>query len=586
MKQANIYKILEKTLAKKDKYFDGEQKVILRNTISEDAVDFDEGLLTMLLAEEKLKEHFFKKVGKATVFDKDKFLTFVNNKNFLPDSYTKFTQNIGLTTDDDKFIKSSGKVVLNWPYKDCILEGGQTKEEKGRNEIFFNEILEKDEIDALLRPKAFTKFKKYTGKAGTGKIKEEKVKEFSRNEKGVIKDNLIIKGNNLLALHSLKEEFAGKVKLIYIDPPYNTGNDGFKYNDNFNHSTWLTFMKNRLEIARELLSDDGVIFVQCDYRENAYLKILMDEIFGRDKLVNEITWQKYGGVKNQATKKLTTQQETILFYSRTDNYSLSMVYNPLNQKYIKAEYKYTDKDGRKYAKLRGRNYQGGDKKTKIKYLDENLGSPITTLWSEEKLRLNTSDAEKIENFVGQKPEALLQRILEISTKENDIILDFFAGSGTTGAVAHKMNRQYILIEQMDYIKDLPEARIKKVIEGEQGGISKSVNWKGGGEFVYMEMREFNQEFLNQVKKAKSKAKLKKIFKAMKEKAFLSYRFSEKEFTKKIDEFDSLSLEDQKLVLDELLDKNQMYLPHTEIRDITYKVSKEDIEINESFYGKK
>jgi adenine-specific DNA-methyltransferase len=290
----------------------------LRNTISEDAVDFDEELLSMLLAEEKLKEHFFKKIGKAIVFDKDKFLTFVNNKNFLPDSYTKFTQNIGLTTDDDKFIKSSGKVVLNWPYKDCILEGGQTKEEKGRNEIFFNEILEKDEIDALLRPKAFTKFQKYTGKAGTGKIKEEKVKEFSRNEKGVIKDNLIIKGNNLLALHSLKEEFAGRVKLIYIDPPYNTGNDGFKYNDNFNHSTWLTFMKNRLEIARELLSDDGVIFVQCDDNEQAYLKVLMDEVFNY-KFINciAIKVSPANGVKiSHATKKILKEKEYVLVYSK------------------------------------------------------------------------------------------------------------------------------------------------------------------------------------------------------------------------------------------------------------------------------
>jgi adenine-specific DNA-methyltransferase len=237
--------------------------------------------------------------------------------------------------------------------------------------------LEKDEIDVLLKPKVFTNAKKFEVK--NGKVSAGKIKDFSRTSEGTITDNLIIKGNNLLALHSLKSNFAGKVKLIYIDPPYNTGNDSFNYNDNFNHSTWLTFMKNRLEVARELLRDDGVIFVQCDYRENAYLKVLMDEIFSREKFVNEITWQKYGGVKNQASKKLTTQQETLLVYSKTDNFEINMVYNDLKESYVKAEYKYTDENGRKYAKLRGRNYQGGDKETKVKYLDENDGSPITSL---------------------------------------------------------------------------------------------------------------------------------------------------------------------------------------------------------------
>ena len=122
--------------------------------------------------------------------------------------------------------------------------------------------------------KALENWKRYN-KEGEGEVTEIK-----RDEDGTIKENLIVKGNNLLALHSLKKQFAGKVKLIYIDPPYNTGNDGFKYNDNFNHSTWLTFMKNRLEVAKELLRYDGVIFVQCDDNEQAYLKVLMDEVFG------------------------------------------------------------------------------------------------------------------------------------------------------------------------------------------------------------------------------------------------------------------------------------------------------------------
>jgi adenine-specific DNA-methyltransferase len=218
-------------------------------------------------------------------------------------------------------------------------------------------------------------------------------------------------------------------------------------------------MKNRLEVARDLLSDDGVIFVQCDYRENAYLKILLNEIFTRDRFVNEITWQKYGGVKNQASKKLTTQQETIFIFSKSEEFKISMIYNKLSKAYVKAEYKYIDENGRKYAKLRGRNYQGGDKNTKIKYLDENLGSPITSLWTEEKLRLNTSDTQKIKDFMGQKPESLLQRIIHIATKKGDLVLDYHLGSGTTCAVAHKMGRQYIGIEQMDYIEDIAVKRM-------------------------------------------------------------------------------------------------------------------------------
>ena len=140
------------------------------------------------------------------------------------------------------------------------------------SQIFYNNIIADKEIDRLLDKKALKNFTRYTANG------EEKVKEIKRDEDGTIKENLLIKGNNLLALHSLKEQFAGKVKLIYIDPPYNTGED-FQYNDKFNHSTWLTFMKNRLEVAKDFLRNDGVIFVQCDDTEQAYLKVMMDQIF-------------------------------------------------------------------------------------------------------------------------------------------------------------------------------------------------------------------------------------------------------------------------------------------------------------------
>ena len=144
----------------------------------------------------------------------------------------------------NKLLSERDEVVLDWPFKDCVLEGGMTKEDEKRKEIFFNEILAQDEIDQLFSPKVLTNWKRYTKKG------EEKVKELKRDKDGTIRENLIIKGNNLLALHSLKQEFQGKIKLIYIDPPYNTGNDSFGYNDSFNHSTWLTFMRNRLQVQR------------------------------------------------------------------------------------------------------------------------------------------------------------------------------------------------------------------------------------------------------------------------------------------------------------------------------------------------
>jgi adenine-specific DNA-methyltransferase len=566
-------------LLKKDERVLSEDKSLLKNKVQELAYKNDEKLLNILLSDDYIKKHFFIKLKKTLIFDKEKFISFVSSKQFLPDSYTSFKNKIGLAIGDE-YLGEKKEVVLNWPYKDCVLEGGMTKEDQKRDEIFYNETLAPDDINRLLDPKVFTNFKRIDKKG------EHELDGFKRDEKGTIKDNLIIKGNNLLALASLKKEFAGKVKLIYIDPPYNTGNDGFKYNDSFSHSSWLVFMKNRLEIAKELLRNDGIIFVQCDYRENSYLRILMDQIFGRDNLVNEITWKKYGGVKNQAAKKLTTQQETILLYSKSLEYNINFLYNPLSEKYVADEYKYVDENGRRYAKLRGRGYQGGGKETKIKYLDENQGSPITSLWAEDGLQLNTSSSEKIGDFTGQKPEALLKRIIEMGSSAGDLVLDYHAGTGTTLAVAHKTGRQYIGVEQMDYIHDLSEARLNNIIKGDQSGISKDVNWKGGGDFIYMELAKWNEEWIEKIQKAKTGKELFKLWDEMKETAFLSYKVDLKKIDANAKGFADLSIADQKKFLIECLDKNQLYVNFSEIEDKEYGVSKEDKELNKNFYNEK
>ena len=633
MKTKNLKDKIEQIFKTDDRFWDKEREVLLRNTISDSAEKNDEKLLEMLLSDQAAKEHFFKKIGKVIVFDKDKFLVYINNKDFLENSYTKFTQNIGLT-DEGQFLKSSGKVVLNWPYKDCILEGGQTKEDIKRNEIFFNEILEKDEIDVLLKPKVFSKFKKYSRK--NGKVKGENLEKFTRDKNGVIKDNLIVKGNNLIVLHSLKEEFAGKVKLIYIDPPYNTGNDGFKYNDNFNHSSWLTFMKNRLEVARDLLKNDGSIWINIDDGESHYLKILCDEIFGRENFIANVIWQKKYSPQNDAKYFSDNHDHILIFAKKKENWKINLLprtekmderyKNPDND--LRGDWKTSDlsakrvtpKDvyeiktpsGRKVLPPQGRSWAVSKNKFQELLKDNRVwfgadGNSIPqlkrfisevqegfvplTIWPYIEVGHN-QEAKKEINALGfgdifdtPKPERLLQRILQIGSNDDDIVLDFFAGSGTSGTVAHKTKRQYILVEQMDYIRKLPEARLKKVIEGEQGGISKAVNWKGGGEFIYMEMKEFNQEFLNAIKKTNKKEDLKKIYENIKEKAFLSYRFSDKKFEAKTSEFNNLDLKEQKQVLAELLDKNQLYLSHTEIEDETFKISKKDIDVNKSFYNK-
>ncbi len=267
----NIFERITNLLKSKEKYVsdDGE---LLKAKVYSDIMTMDQKLLALLLSDDEIKKVFFVKIDDTLVFDKQKFTWIIDSKDFLPDSYTAYTNKIGLTSNGD-FISQKNDVVLDFPYKDCVLEGGQTKEDQKRKEIFYNETLASSEIIRMLDPKVFTKAKRYT-KDGV----EENIK-FDE------KDNLIIKGNNLIALSSLLKRYEGKVKCIYIDPPYNTGSDSFNYNDNFSRSTWLTFMENRLKLAKKLLKNDGVILVSIDEKQQAYLKVLMDEIFGNENIL-------------------------------------------------------------------------------------------------------------------------------------------------------------------------------------------------------------------------------------------------------------------------------------------------------------
>lgn len=598
--------------------------VLNKNKLAELARQYSPDLLNQLMSNETIANHFFSKLQDGVlVFKKDIFLQFLNNKEFLPDSFTAYKTKIGLGTPDRNYLSENKEVVLNFPYKDCVLEGGQTKDDVKRQEIFFNETLAPAEINRLLDEKVLSNFKRYD------KDGEHNVEEIKDT------DNLIIKGNNLIVLHSLKKRFAGKVKLIYIDPPYNTGNDSFNYNDSFNHSTWLIFMKNRLEVARELLSDDGLIFVQCDDNEQAYLKVLMDEVFSRNNFISNIVWKGRGG--RQDSKYIAQIHETIIFYAKNKERAI------LNKAFIEdtSNYAYEDSRGNYKTQLIrkwGSNSRREDRPN-LFYEVEFEGNKVLPIlpngddgcwrWSKNRLeeaikndmvvslekdgrtelyeKIYKGDGKKQtvftswidESFSGQgtkvleeifkekvfdypKPEQLVKKFIDLTTDDGDIVLDYHLGSGTTAAVAHKMNRQYIGIEQMDYIETVSVKRLEKVIEGEQGGISKDVNWSGGGSFVYAELKNDAQDFKNAVLEAREPETLSQLFEQAKKSSFLSYRVDPKKLKKS--EFEKFSLAEQKQVLLELVDNNNLYVNYSEIEDSDYGISLEEKKLNRDFYG--
>jgi len=650
-----LYQTLEDQLRKEPNFVsdDGQLKkwVVLNKSQNNDPE-----LIGLLLDNPELKQTFFTEIKGALVFNQPLFTQFLEQKNYLNDSYTEYKNKIGLSIGN-KYIHQRNEVSLVWPFKDCVLEGGQSREEDKREEIFFNEVLAQDEITQLFEPKVLTNGKRYTKDGELPLLRGQSLENFGgfkRGEDGTIKDNLIIKGNNLLALHSLKKEFAGKVKMIYIDPPYNTGNDGFKYNDSFNHSTWLTFMKNRLEVARKMLREDGLIFVHCDNNEQAYLKVLLDEIFHRENFVETISvvnnprGRDYGGIANM--------HELIHVYST----------NPVSVKMYKVEdkdkkFQFEDnKGGFEIRELRNRNTAFNDKNRPNLcypfYLDPNSkldndflkislepfdgsvevwpakSGDVQTVWrwgkskSKENLNINIAGKKMMESgrymivekyretkrlarsvwwdkdvnsekgtihlkelfkdkvFNFPKPETLLSRVIEISTLPEDIVLDYHLGSGTTAAVAHKMGRQYIGIEQMDYIETVAVERLKKVIEGEQGGISKAVKWEGGGDFVYLELKKYNQEFIDRIESGKDTVELLGIWEDMKKRSFINYNVDIQKQDQYIEEFKALALEEQKRHLVEILDKNQLYVNLSSLEDKDFGCSKEEKKLTRDFYG--
>lgn len=660
---ANFYETVL-TVLKSDERFVAEDGTFLRNAVYEAAMKMDGGLIRLLLTDNETRNRFFAEVDGIKVFDKVGFAWVINNRQFLPDSYTRFKNKIGLTDENGDLISVSGKVELVFPYKDCVLEGGQTMEDQKRHEIFYNQLLAPDDVDRLLFPKVLSNAVRYSkdGQAPTTKC--------------LPTDNIVIKGNNLLSLATLMRNYKGMIKCIYIDPPYNSGKkNSFGYNDSFNHSTWLSFMKTRLEYAQKLLTRDGCILIQTNDKEQAYLKVLCDEIFGAEQYETTFFVQVRFTNKTLAEDStLHKVMETVHVYSKNhgafrinkikEQYSLDKfcwkiqelaqpqtidiggkkvdIYTDGKYEIIKTE---PNINGLKETWATGSLIrQGGtaaeflakyliDRKKidglKVLYKVHNMGDDGlgfryilgpqkasafrgkfysgVPLAIKDEVRTGVYDKEKpvpnlIYNYLsseadfgncrneggvdiegGKKPEQLLKFFLDYFSNEGDFILDFFGGSGTTAAVAHKMNRRYITCEQMDNQIEMIKSRLNSVVAGEKTGISSDVDWQGGGSFVYCELAKLNQTIVEEIEAATDDTTLSDIYGRMIKSGFISYKVNPADIDAAADDYAALSLSDKKRFLMEILDKNLLYVNYCDIDDEEFGISDEDKAFTRSFY---
>ena len=465
-----------------------------------------------------------------------------------------------------------------------------------------------------------------------------------------ITDNLLIKGNNLLALHSLKKQFGGKVKLIYIDPPYNTGGDAniFTYNNNFNHSTWLTFMRNRLEVARELLRVDGFIAIAIDHAELFYLGVLADEIFGRENRLGIVSIaHKPGGV--QFAKFFSTSNDFAIVYAK-DKAQASFNDVILDEDVLKKFDKVDESGSYKEEKFM-RDFDPDatkDKKPKYWYpiyVNRNLtelsldkkekyvevlpisstnrkvtwnqkketfiksfnagevfarnnggnieilrkvraSQPVKTLWTEKKYDATSHGTKLLKKTLGKSPEFSYPKslytvldTLKITTDKNDIVLDFFAGSGTTGHAVFALNkedggnRRFILVEQLNEHIAVCQQRLTAVMKHE----------KNQDSFVYLELKQHNQKFVDAIQTATTTRMLLNIWQKMKKESFLNYNLNIKQQDENLAELKKLSLKEQKKMLLDILDKNQMYVNLSSLDDADHRCTAAEKKITGDFY---
>lgn len=649
------FKVIE-DLLKKDERLVADDGILLKNKIFELVNKMDEELIKLLLSDDKVKEMFFCDVDGIMVFDKSKFSWLIDSVNFVPDSYTLFSNDIILVDEYRNPVKNTSDVVLEFPYKDCVLEMDSTTDKDERNELFLNETIMRSEIDVLEKPKALIGAKLYD-KAGS-----ENVYEYND-------ESMIIKGNNLLVLHSLLPKYKSAIKLMYWDILYNTNSDQVPYNDSFKHSSWLVMMKNRLEIAKQLLSDKGCICIQINDDEKDYLKVLMDEVFERKNYVATISvrTKSPSGFQSVNPGVFKTAEYIMMYAKNKPSWEYNLVYTETaydkNYKWyipnkeesydrwqivdlfeyiaiengcenarearkkfgdlifdqIAGKFALDNKEsvfrltaigegaGKEVKELRdlskktkGRIYElkrdahydvyvyNGNEiafySKKVRNIDgvDVPSMQLTNIWHD----IAYEGIAKEGNTTlkkGKKPEKLIKRIIEIGSNEGDIVLDAYLGSGTTAAVAHKMGRKFIGIEQLDEHCEMALRRMQEVISGEQSGISKIVKWNGGGKFIHCELAKNSQKYLDRITNAKNSDELSLIYDELKSSDFVLYRVDINKMESEKHKFMNLSIDDKKRFLHMIIDKNTIYVNYCDIDDSDNEIDENDKLFSKSFY---
>ena len=625
-------------LLKRNSDFLDDAGELIPAAVRDHAWQLNHDLIKLLLTDDEIKATFFDEINGHWVFNHNTFINYITDKNFLANSYTRFRNKIGLNVEG-KFLRERGEVSLVWPYKDCILEGGQTKEAEKRKEIFFNETLAQDAINRMFDPKVLTNWKRYTAEG------EQEVTDIQRNENGIIRENLIIKGNNLIALHTLKQQFRGQVKLIYIDPPYNpdSPSNTFMYNNNFKRSSWLTFMKNRLEVAKELLRNDGSIIVAIDENEQNYLGVLLDEVFperekhcitivhnprgvqgtnfsyiheyaffviprgkkvigDREIPTEEITWSNFrnwGGESRREDAKncfypvIVENGGVVRFGDVLDDDKhpsgqtvtdgeRDFVY-PIDQNMIERKWRYARQSVDEIKNLLRA------KETKTGYEIE-LGKDFgmyRTVWEDKRYDANINGTQLVKSLVPDCdfdfPKSLwnvydcLRSVIE--DDKEAVILDFFGGSGTTAHAVLELNKdggnRKFIICEQMHYVETV-TRVR---------VKKVIEENNCDDFIYCELMEYNQAYMDKIRSAQSSEELVTLWRDIAENSFLNWYVNEQMPQEAVEDFIAIGdVEKQKHLLVELLDKNQLYVNLSEIEDADFAVSEEDKTLNKKFYG--
>lgn len=585
------------TLLQQEQQFLTSDGQLLKSSVIAAAQQLQPQLLSLLLSQPTIRQYFFQQVGDVWVFDKIKFEQCIADDTFLPDNNT------------------------------------------------FKANYSKPKI-------AFKGFKKYDS---TGSYVPATLRA---------KDNFIIRGNNILVLRSLLPIYKSRIKLIYIDPPYNTGSDIFLYSDTFNSSTWLTLMSNRLSIAWQLLTADGSIFIQVDDSEFAYLKVLCDEVFGRANFKEHIvlkssTESGVNAINVKRGERLFKVKEHILFYAKSPSFRFKPFYTKttfnhhykyevlptengftiedisktITTQYLQGKKKKTltdielqsiklaienyalqhasnmyslekniKKAGEKFKVFATANKAKGIVEAFVNSNNQNIlvydggmliplqerivienGKPYfgvlaSDLWVD--ISTTTASEGGVSFSNGKKPEKLLKRIIEMATNEGDIVLDYYLGSGTTAAVAHKLNRRYIGIEQLDYAENDSIVRLQNVIQGDDTGISKTINWQGGGSFIYSELHQTNQLWAEQIASVATKKRTTALIAQIIANPTILSNANKLAQTQEQKAFLALELELQKKILLQLLESDDIDIPLS--GDI--QLSQQEIKLNQQFYN--